>query len=440
MKPKFEHYTKEMYEAEGIEWVEPMLAKEIEDEEEQDRCLSSSNYFVEEKFDGTRATLHFLGDSVRCFSRRVSEKTGWFCENSDSVPHIRDLSSKRVTGTILDGEMFIPDRPFKDVSSTLNCKWDKAIERQENLGKICFNAFDIIQFNGVNVEKLPLWRRKELLQRVIDLLNSEYVRMVGFSTCDSKVTVQISNVDRVKQLERFYPTLAKELNELDAKNNELVGVSPRAYYEYIIASGGEGVIVKPIDGKYYRGKRAREYSKIKKLFTKDVIVMGYSDPTDEYKGKFPDVTKWDYWETVERDVFDLSNYTIEQRRQFAKEWEDQCRPVSKFFAMGWVGTVRFGVIITPEEVKKLPKNKKFNVEEWDEFLLLEVGECSGFDEEVREYITNNRERLLGTVIEIKANDIFKDTGKLRHPRFMRFREDKSPSECTFKDHLNEEVI
>ena len=33
--------------------------------------------------------------------------------------------------TILDGEMFINGRPFKDVSSNLNCLWDKAIEERK---------------------------------------------------------------------------------------------------------------------------------------------------------------------------------------------------------------------------------------------------------------------------------------------------------------------
>ena len=88
---------------------------------------------------------------------------------------------------------------------------------------------------------------------------------------------------------------------------------------------------------------------------------------------------------------------------------------------------------------KLPKNKKFNVEEMiiegDDVLVLEVGECSGFDEEERKMFSANPKKYIGSVIEVKANEIFKDTGKLRHPRFMRLREDKSPLACTFKDHI-----
>ena len=92
-------------------------------------------------------------------------------------------------------------------------------------------------------------------------------------------------------------------------------------------------------------------------------------------------------------------------------------------------------------MKKLPRSKKFNIEEMiierNKVPVLEVGECSGFDEETREMFSNNPESWIGKVIEIKANEIFKDTGKLRHPRYLRLREDKSPLECTYKDHVSD---
>ena len=199
--------------------------------------------------------------------------------------------------------------------------------------------------------------------------------------------------------------------------------------------------VKPADGKYFH-KRGREYQKIKKFLTREVIIIGFTDPTDEYKGKFPTVEKWDYWETNEGDRVDLSSYSPEQRQQFKRNWyPEECRPISKHYCYYWVGTIRFGVVITPEEMLKLPKNKKFNVEEMilegDDVLVLEVGECSGFDEETREMFSDDPNSWIGKVIEIKANEIFKDTGKLRHPRYLRVREDKSALECTYKDHISD---
>ena len=432
----------------GVKPISPMLAKELEEEEKQDACLNSKDYYVEEKFDGTRATLHFYEEFVRVFSRRVSEKTGWFCENSDSVPHIRDLKIPELAGTILDGEMFIPDRPFKDVSSTLNCKWDKAVARQEEIGKIVFHAFDILYYKGIRVENMPLHRRKVYLQKVIDAVNSQYIEMVAFHTCGQAISTvpyekshgNLSEVfNRLGKRKESYPHFYEEMS---SNGGNFHALSPRAFYEYIVATGGEGVIVKPIDGKYLQDKRGWEYSKIKKFLTREAIIMGFSDPTDEYKGKFPTVDKWNYWESDTHEIYDFDVMTQGEKAEFAKYFDSKkYRPVSKFYAKRWVGNVRFGVIITHEEMDKLPKNKKFNVEvvrlECDDYLVLEVGECSGFDEETREYMTDHRFNLRGSVIEVKANEIFKDTGKLRHPRFLRFRTDKSPLECTLKGHLND---
>ena len=437
MKPValFQEYTSaEDYEQAGLKYISPMLAKELEDEGKQDACLNSPDYFIEEKFDGTRATLHFCKEFVRCFSRRVSNKTNWFCENSDSVPHIRDINIPSLEGTILDGEMFIPNRPFKDVSSTLNCKWDKAVERQEEIGKIVFHAFDIVYYKGIRVENMPLHRRKFYLQKVIDKINSPYIEMVKYYSCDSLIPIHVEEDLKVAlpSLRETYPHLVQDLVKSSS-------VTPRGYYEYIVATGGEGVIVKPKDGKYHY-KRGWEYSKIKKFLTREAIIMGFTDPTDDYKGKFPTIDKWDYWETTDGDVVDLSSLTPAEREQFKKNWyPDECRPVSKFYAKGWVGNIVFGVIITPEEEANLPKDKKFNktvVTEGDKkYYILEVGECSGFDEETRQYLTEHQAEMIGSVIEVKANEIFKDTGKLRHPRFLRFREDKSPLECTWGDHV-----
>ena len=450
MKALFQDYScAEDYQNVGLKFISPMLAKELEEEEKQDACLNSPDYYIEEKFDGTRATVHFCEEFVRCFSRRVSNKTGWFCENSDSVPHIRDLHVPELAGTIIDGEMFIPDRPFKDVSSTLNCKWDKAVSRQEEIGKIVFHAFDIMYYKGIRVEMMPLHRRKYYLQKVIDAVNSEYIVMVPYHKCGGLIPVESylsthgnpMNLYESGKLDS-YPVLKQDLVKHYGGFHTL---TPRGFYEYIVATGGEGVIVKPRDGKYLEDKRGWEYSKIKKFLTREVIILGFTPPTDDYKGKFPTVEKWDYWETEDMGFLervDLSGYTPAKREQFKEEWyPHRCRPVSKFYAKDWVGNIRFGVIITPEEEANLPKNKKFNIIRYDLFsgrtnvVILEVGECSGFDEETRQYMTDHQSELIGRVIEVKANEIFKDTGKLRHPRFLRFREDKSPLECTFKDHI-----
>lgn len=48
------------FEIAGIKGYEPMTAKELDTEDSQDECLDSEDYFLEEKFDGTRALMYFL--------------------------------------------------------------------------------------------------------------------------------------------------------------------------------------------------------------------------------------------------------------------------------------------------------------------------------------------------------------------------------------------
>lgn len=442
MKPLFEHYVSaDMYEKSGVKYCIPMTAQEIETEEEQDEKFNSTDYYVEEKFDGTRATLHFFKDHARCFSRRISEKTGWFCENTDSLPQLRDLKIPFLEGTVIDGEMFIPDRPFKDVSSTLNCKWDKAIERQEELGNIVFHAFDILYYKGVCLEKVPLHRRKDFLNRVVKEINDCHVVPVHFFDNTFHVVLEGTDIKKLKNNPTVYPTLFKEVSKDDEYEDYAeLDISKKAYYEYIVLKGGEGVILKYKNGKYLH-KRGKEYLKVKKFLTREVIILGFSPPTKEYKGKAP--ATWKYWEDTKTGEVYTVNWDFSPDFDMMNDPSRSFIPVSKYYAEGWVGNIIYGVIITDEEISNLPKNKKFKIstlnifnQNTSSFKVVEVGECSGFDEDQRFMFTSPAsEQWVGNVIEVKANEIFKDTGKMRHPRFLRLRPDKSWTECTWRDHI-----
>ena len=403
-KPKFTEWNEEDYKSSKLRYCEPMTAHALETEEDQISHLSDPENYIEEKFDGTRATCHFEKGGVRVFSRRISKKTNWFTENTDSLPHIHEIDIPELYGSVIDGEIFIPNRPFKDISATLNCIWDKAIERQNELGFAVLHTFDILYYNGVSVKHMKLKDRKVLLRKLMSVLEKHGIKCI----------------EEVK----YYPC-----------GTELF--DPKKYYESIVARGGEGVIIKNKNG-IYEHKRSKAFLKIKKFYTRECILLNFSEPTKYYDGKFPD-DHWDYWETPDGANLIMPSHSAK------KLIKQGYKPLTRYYYNKWKGNMIFGVIIANDDIPKLDKKKEHVIEDFhitdecgDEHIykVLVVGECSGFDDEVRKHLSDSDK---GRVIEVKCNEIFKDTGKMRHPRFLRFRDDKSVYSCNYRNHIEEGV-
>lgn len=434
----------------GIKGYDPMTAKELETEEMQNGKFMDPSNFIEEKFDGTRALVYFLSmpkkdgseeGYCRIFSRRISKKTGFYAENTDRLPHIRDLDRPEMKGTILDGEMFINGLPFKAVASVLNCLPEEAVERQQKAGKVSFHAFDILFFDGVDVRNVPLFKRKEYLHKAVECADCEWIEEVPYYKCGDTVEVslrEIAGEKFEKLLEsrdslEAYPELLKAT--YTAEINPDAKLTPRGFYEYIVASGGEGVIVKNSAGKYHH-KRGWEYSKVKKFLTREMIVTGFSDPTKDYTGK--ELHKWNYWVRKKDGAKLLGNFC----------WDKNYFPVTRHYFYDQVGNLRLGVLISEEELQKIPEKKRgvisypseAGIEDADNMRIMEVCECAGFDDEMRKYFSENTDEVIGSVVEVKANELFKDTGKMRHPRFLRIRYDKEAERCTWEAHIGSESV
>lgn len=442
VRPKYLGYKYEDYIKDNILPIEPMTAKEEDNKEKLENYLKiNSGYYAEEKLDGVRATIHFTPKGIRIFSRNISKESNWYNEYTDLVPHIRDLKfPKELTGMILDGELTIVGFQFKEVSSILNCNWEEALYRQIQLGTfISVNLFDIIRYkNGVYVARQTYLKRKKLLEIAVETLSELKLNPMDFLQRFRSIKYFDDYIEvEAKQLVEKYvnilentpiqdrdfssiPNLAKTLvNYLQLKGSRpnTIKLNKVEYYEYIVFMGGEGLILKNKEGKYYH-KRGKEYIKIKKELTRDLVLMYFNEPTKEYTGKLPN--DWEYYED---DV-----------------------PVTKHYFKNWVGNMVLGVVMTKEEYSKLPgkvkKSQKFHTyvdeEVTEELIILEVCECSGFNEELREYFTDNQGSLVKqVVIEVLCNEIFSDTGKMRHPRFNRVRYDKNILSCTWSSHINE---
>lgn len=428
-----------------IRFIENMSAKEPLNEEMLQNLADMTQEGTacyEEKLDGIRCDLQIDSCYARLFSRRISKKTNWYSENTHNFPVITNHRlPKELNGTVLDGELTAIN--FKEISSLCNCKWDEAIFRQlllkEEYGYevVQYNAFDILYYKGINVMQLPLRRRKELLHTAIhDLHEAGLYNVIEHECNTGNISVLIGREDkeRVKENPMMYPYLYEKVLSTDPK---LFGFELNAleYFDYIVLFGGEGIMIKPLDAKYYM-KRGREFTKVKKFDTWDVIIIGFTEPTKYYEGKGlldPDY-EWEWYCDAEDDSVTHEKMTMEEAHS------QGLLPVTKAYAQGWIGTVRYGVVMTHDEFEKWekinPKEERLVIKLKDDKVILEMGECGGMTDEIRQELTDKQISLINTVMEVGANEQMKKTGSLRHPRFLRLRNDKEWEVCTWKDHLH----
>ncbi len=83
-------------------------------------------------------------------------------------------------------------------------------------------------------------------------------------------------------------------------------------------------------------------------------------------------------------------------------------PITKNFFNNWAGSLKIGLMKDGQ--------------------LIQIGSLSGINDEVKE----NWRTYIGKVAEITGMEIFNDTGAIRHPKVVGFREDKKPEECDWK--------
>lgn len=172
----------------------------------------------------------------------------------------------------------------------------------------------------------------------------------------------------------------------------------------ILANGGEGIVMTKKGTIPSPGKRtARKTLKIKKELAENIdcfFTGRASAPTRLYTGS--EIVTWKYWENPHTgEKIDGECY----KQYYAGA---PIEPVTKPYFNGWAGSLEIGVMKDGE--------------------VCPIGFLSGLTDEVKA----NFKSYKGRCIEMAAMEVLHDTKGIRHGKFLRFRDDLEPSDCTWE--------
>lgn len=297
---------------------------------------------------------------------RRKSVSGEYLNKIDWVPHLHNFFNSLPNGTCLLGELYLPSKEeAKATTSIMNCKKEKAIERQKK-EKLRYYIFDILADEGKSVIKKRAEDR-------FDLLNS-YWRAYG--------------EDEYEWAEYYTG------RELWDKLSEY------------LANGNEGIVITHKDAPYQPGKRpSKDCLKVKKEMEDpiDCVIIGVNAPTKIYSGK--EIEDWTYW------YDERSNQRI--NKKCFEDYENGATivPVTKSWYNKWAGSLKLGA--------------------YKDGAMVQIGNLSGITDEMKENWTG----YLYKVCEVSAMEIMtsNDGSKgIRHPKFLRIREDKAPEDCKYE--------
>lgn len=123
--------------------------------------FSHSNYIFEPKIDGHRLIFSQQGGNIRLYTRHETDCTRQYPE----LLHLFD------DDIILDGEVACTDPEtgsidFEMVMNRFQAKKSDKIQRLITTQPVTFVVFDVLQYKGQDLRKMPLMKRKEILSGI----------------------------------------------------------------------------------------------------------------------------------------------------------------------------------------------------------------------------------------------------------------------------------
>ncbi|MDB4508306.1 ATP-dependent DNA ligase [Akkermansiaceae bacterium] len=187
--------------------------------------------WLEEKYDGIRAQLHKRGDDVSVFSRDLRQLDEEFPELLEEMRNLK-------WDFILDGEIIA----YAEGKRLTFFDLQKRLRRKKAQGDLFLGAaipirfiiFDLLYANGKDLLKVPLEKRREILE------------IQKFSPMMS--LIEVEKASSVEEIEKAFKSAKK--------------------------AGNEGLIAKDAQSAYSLGRRGKSWLKLKKAMpTLDCIVV-----------------------------------------------------------------------------------------------------------------------------------------------------------------------
>ena len=350
--------------------IQPMLIWTLpaNKKDKLSEICASGEYFAEEKIDGALYQLCRTDKGNYLFGRTVSVKNGLLTNKIDNVPHINSALSCLPCGTVIVGEIYVPGGTSKNVTSIMGCLPAEAIKRQDKQGKIKYYLHDMIFYNGENMQS---WGAEARYQKLVEAWNEFHLEQFDF----------------LRLAESFDTGIEERLSQ-------------------ILASGGEGIVLKKKDAPYSEGKRpAWATIKCKQMDTIDLVCTRAIEATKEYTGK--ELNTWEYWidlggKPYHGRYLNDDGYATIKTPMF---------PVTKPYFYGWKTAIGIGAYD-------------------DEGNLKEIGTVSsGLTDEMRAHLDD----YVGKVVALQCMSIDRKEKTLRHPIVKAWRDDKNAAECKLSE-------
>lgn len=239
------------------EQYNPMLAKtvKISSPDYVRANFHPQDYYIQEKQDGMRSLLELNGNHLRMTSRNRSQKDFMFSEHQDNVLGFKGLQNPFKGKTVLDGELMSPTNSVKTFGGTItntslqavvslvNSPTDFSLKTQQQIGSLYYIAYDILYFDGENVQDFNYEDRVKLVDAAVD---------------------EILKYNPSAPIQALYT-----YTDYD---------DPWELFQEIIGKGGEGIMLKKRTGKYKQDYRSGDLLKLKGTNTYDGFITGFVEP------------------------------------------------------------------------------------------------------------------------------------------------------------------